>query len=208
MPPFPSQHQQNIQSIKPTQEQVEDAIQTLIRWIGDNPQREGLKETPRRMIQAFETFYSGYTTDPVDFLQKTFEETEGYDEIIVLRNIPLFSHCEHHMLPIIGKASVGYLPNHRVVGISKLARVVQIYSRRLQMQEKMTAQIANTINNILQPLGIGVIIEAEHFCMSARGAQSIGSTMITSRMLGEFRTNPSVYREFLCFHQTSPSGIK
>ncbi len=183
-------------SPRPAKAEVEEAIRTLIRWAGDDPAREGLLGTPDRVARAFEEFFAGYAQDPREILQKTFEEVEGYDEMVVLRDIPFESHCEHHMVPIIGQAHVGYLPHHRVVGISKLARVVDAYARRLQIQEKMTAQIADAIDGALQPLGVAVIIESEHHCMTTRGVHKDGTTMVTSRMIGAFRDDIQLRREF------------
>jgi GTP cyclohydrolase IA len=172
-------------------------VRTLIEWAGDDPGREGLKGTPARVAKAFEEYFSGYGTDPVELLQRTFEETDGYDEMVVLRDIRFESHCEHHLAPIIGKAHIAYLPQQRVVGISKLARLVEVYAKRLQIQEKMTAQIANTLDEVLQPKGVAVVIEAAHQCMTTRGVHKPGVAMVTSRMLGAFRTDPSTRREFL-----------
>ena len=182
---------------RPSREEAETAVRTLIEWAGDDPTREGLRATPSRVVRSFEEFFQGYETDPVELLQRTFEETEGYDEMVVLKDIRFESHCEHHMAPIIGKAHVAYLPKSRVVGISKLARLVEVYSRRLQIQEKMTVQIANTLNDVLQPRGVGVVIEAAHQCMTTRGVHKTGVTMVTSSMLGDFRTNSDTRREFL-----------
>jgi len=182
---------------RPTREEAEAAIELLIRWAGDDPAREGLLDTPARVARAYEEFFSGYAVDPVELLQRTFEETDGYDEMVLLRDIGFESHCEHHMVPIIGVAHVAYMPRKRVVGISKLARVVEAYARRLQIQEKMTAQIANTLQEVLDPLGVAVVIEAAHQCMTTRGVHKPGVAMVTSRMLGLFRTNPSTRREFL-----------
>jgi GTP cyclohydrolase I len=182
---------------KPRRAEVEAAVRTLIRWTGDDPERDGLHETPSRVARAFEEFFVGYAQDPVGILQKTFEEIEGYDEMIVLRGIRFESHCEHHMAPIVGKAWVAYIPNGRVVGISKLARVVETYAKRLQIQEKMTAQIANTINEVLKPQGVGVIIKATHHCMTTRGIHKPDTDLVTSRMLGVFRENPITRQEFL-----------
>jgi GTP cyclohydrolase I len=176
---------------------VEAAFRTIIRWTGDNPDRDGLAETPQRMARAYEEYFRGYSEDPEQVLAKTFEETEGYDEMIVLRGIRFESHCEHHMAPIIGRAWVAYVPNGRVVGISKLARVVELYAKRLQIQEKMTAQIANAIDKVLQPQGVGVVLKAEHFCLTARGIMKPGADLVTSRMLGCFRDSPVTRREFL-----------
>ncbi|CAK0750943.1 GTP cyclohydrolase IA [Azospirillaceae bacterium] len=182
---------------RPSRAEAEEAVKTLIRWAGDNPAREGLIGTPDRVVRAYEEFFAGYETDPVEFLSRTFEISDGYDEMVVLRDIRIESYCEHHMLPIIGRAHVAYLPRERVVGISKLARVVDVYSKRLQIQEKMTAQIANTLNDVLQPDGVAVVIEATHECMSTRGVHKPGVVMVTSRMLGAFRENPVTRREFL-----------
>ncbi|MGL4264219.1 MAG: GTP cyclohydrolase I FolE [Afipia sp.] len=182
---------------RPDRIEVEAAVRTIIRWAGDNPERDGLIETPSRVTRAFEEFFAGYSQDPVGILQKTFEETEGYDEMITLRGIPFESHCEHHMAPIIGRAWVAYIPNGRVVGISKLARVVDVFAKRLQIQEKMTAQIANTINDVLKPQGVGVIIKAAHHCMATRGVHKADTDLVTSRMLGCFRDNALTRQEFL-----------
>ncbi|MFT3733402.1 MAG: GTP cyclohydrolase I FolE [Hyphomicrobium sp.] len=182
---------------KPTRDEVEEAVKTIIRWSGDDPARDGLLETPERVTKAFEEWFRGYGEDPEAILNKTFEEIEGYDEMIVLRGIRFESHCEHHMAPIIGRAWVAYIPNGRVVGISKLARIVDAYAKRLQIQEKMTAQIANTIQDVLQPQGVAVILKAEHHCMTTRGVHKPGTDMVTSRMLGVFRDNPITRQEFL-----------
>jgi len=182
---------------KPTRADVESAVKTIIRWTGDDPSRDGLKETPSRVAKALEEYFRGYDQYPEAILQKTFEEIEGYDEMIVLRGIRFESHCEHHMAPIIGRAWVGYIPDGRVVGISKLARVVDAYAKRLQIQEKMTAQIANTIQDVLKPQGVAVVIKAEHHCMTTRGVHKPGTDMVTSRMLGAFRDNPLTRQEFL-----------
>jgi GTP cyclohydrolase IA len=182
---------------RPSREEAEAAVRTLIRWAGDDPGREGLRGTPGRVARSYEEFFAGYAENPVALLERTFEETDGYDEIVLLRDIRLESHCEHHMVPIIGRAHVAYLPNKRVVGISKLARMVDAYARRLQIQEKLTAQIANTINDVLKPKGVAVIIEAAHQCMTTRGVHKPGVGMITSRMLGAFRANPETRRELL-----------
>ncbi len=182
---------------QPSRAEAEAAVRTLIRWAGDDPEREGLLDTPSRVARSYEQFFCGYEEDPVAILSRTFEEIEGYDEIVLLRDIRLESHCEHHMVPIIGVAHVAYLPAKRVVGISKLARVVDAYAKRLQIQEKLTAQIANTINEVLQPRGVAVVIEAAHECMSTRGVHKTGVSMVTSRMLGVFRDDPSTRRELL-----------
>ncbi len=182
---------------RPSRETAEEAVRTLLRWTGDDPAREGLLETPARVVRAFEDWFSGYADDPEAFLARTFEEVDGYDEIIVLRDIRFESHCEHHLAPIIGRAHIGYLPDKKVVGISKLARVVEVYARRLQVQEKMNAQIANCIQHVLEPKGVAVVIEATHQCMTTRGVHKPGVVMVTSTMLGEFRKNPLTRREFL-----------
>ncbi len=194
---------------RPSREEAEAAVRTLVQWAGDDPSREGLLDTPKRVVRSYEEFFSGYEIDPVVLLERTFEETDGYDEIVLLRDIRLESHCEHHMVPIIGRAHVAYLPHRRVVGISKLARVVEAYSKRLQIQEKLTSQIANTIQQVLQPLGVAVVIEAAHQCMSTRGVHKSGVTMVTSRMLGAFRDDPSTRREVLAMiasHGNNVSG--
>jgi GTP cyclohydrolase I len=183
--------------MRPSREEAERAVETLLRWTGDDPTREGLRDTPARVARAFEDWFSGYNEDPEEYMKRTFEEVEGYDEMIVLRDIRFESHCEHHLAPIIGRAHVGYLPSNKVVGISKLARVVESYARRLQVQEKMNAQIANTIQKILEPKGVAVVIEAQHQCMTTRGVHKPGVTMVTSTMLGAFRKDPLTRREFL-----------
>jgi GTP cyclohydrolase IA len=188
---------QNTSFNRPSMAEAEAAVRTLIRWAGDNPDREGLIGTPNRVVRSYQEFFAGYTEDPVEMLQRTFEETDGYDEMVLLKDIRLESHCEHHMVPIIGKAHIAYLPGSRVVGISKLARVMEIYAKRLQIQEKLTAQIANTIFDVLQPRGIAVVIEAAHQCMTTRGVKKSGVTMVTSRMLGAFRSNTDLRNEFL-----------
>jgi GTP cyclohydrolase IA len=182
---------------RPTREEAQEAVRTLIRWAGDDPTREGLLGTPDRVVRAYEEFFGGYESDPVDILRRTFEEIAGYDEMVVLKDIRFESHCEHHMLPIVGKAHIAYLPDRRVVGISKLARIVEAYARRLQIQEKMTAEVANAIDQVLQPKGVAVVIDAAHQCMTTRGIHKPGVSMVTSRMLGAFRDNPSTRREFL-----------
>jgi GTP cyclohydrolase IA len=198
-----------VERTRPAREEVEAAVRSLIRWAGDNPDREGLRETPRRVVDAYREFFAGYEVEPADFLRRTFEETDGYDEMILLRDIRFESHCEHHLAPIIGRVHIAYLPHHRVVGISKLARVVDIYARRLQIQEKMTAQIANTICDILEPKGVAVVIEAAHQCMTTRGVHKPGVVMTTSRMLGAFREDAATRREFLAMigKQTGGEGI-
>ncbi|MEL7310992.1 MAG: GTP cyclohydrolase I FolE [Pseudomonadota bacterium] len=182
---------------KPSRKAAEDAVRTLLRWAGDDITREGLLDTPSRVVRAYEDWFSGYRDDPLQFLRRTFEEVEGYDELIVLRDIHFESHCEHHMAPIIGKAHVGYLPRGKVVGISKLARVVEAFARRFQVQEKMTAQIAQCIDEVLKPCGVGVIIEASHQCMTTRGIHKTGVSMVTSQMLGEFRDDARTRAEFI-----------
>jgi len=189
---------------RPSQAEAEEAVRTLIRWAGDDPGREGLLGTPERVARSYLEFFSGYDSDPVEILQRTFEEIEGYDEMVVLRDIRFESHCEHHMAPIIGRAHIAYLPSNRVVGISKLARVLDVYSKRLQIQEKLTAQIANTINDVLQPKGVGVVIDASHQCMTTRGVHKPGTTMVTSHMLGHFRSDPKTRREFLAIIGNPP----
>jgi GTP cyclohydrolase I len=183
--------------LRPSREEAEAAVRVLLRWAGDDPDREGLAETPARVVRAFEEFFSGYDIDPVSLLERTFEEVDGYDEIVLLRDIRVESFCEHHIAPIIGRAHIAYLPHRRVVGISKLARVVEAYAKRLQVQEKLTAQIANIINDILQPRGTAVIIEAVHQCMTTRGVHKPGVVMVTSRMLGAFRDDAATRRELL-----------
>ncbi len=182
---------------RPTAEEAEAAVRTLIRWAGDNPDREGLLDTPKRVAKSYKELFSGYSIDPVSLLERTFEEVEGYDEIVLLRDIRLESYCEHHMVPIIGRCHIAYLPANRVVGISKLARVADAYAKRLQIQEKLTVQIANTIDQVLQPRGVGVVIEAGHQCMTTRGVHKPGVSMVTSRMLGAFRDDPATRRELL-----------
>ena len=182
---------------KPSRQQAEEAVSTLLLWAGEDPRREGLIDTPARVARAYEDWFSGYKQDPVRYLKRTFEEVEGYDEMIVLRDIEFESHCEHHMAPIIGHAHVGYLPNNKVVGISKLARVVEAFARRFQVQEKMTAQIANCIWDVLSPKGVGVVIEATHQCMTTRGIHKSNVSMVTSRMLGLFRKDARTRAEFL-----------
>ena len=183
----------------PDRTDAEEAVRTLLRWAGDDPEREGLLDTPARVARAFEEWFAGYQEDPMEFLERTFEEVEGYDEMVVLRDIRLESYCEHHLAPILGKIHIGYMPNKRVVGISKLARVADAYAKRLQIQEKLTAQIANCINEVLQPKGVAVVIEAEHQCMTTRGVHKHGVSMVTSTMLGAFRQGSDTRREFLSF---------
>lgn len=182
---------------RPSRKKAEEAVETLLLWAGEDPRREGLIDTPKRVASAYEDWFSGYREDPVMFLERTFEEVEGYDEMIVLRDISFESHCEHHMAPIIGVAHVGYLPSNKVVGISKLARVVEAFARRFQVQEKLTAQIANCIKDVLRPRGVGVVIDASHQCMTTRGIHKSGVSMVTSQMLGAFRKDARTRSEFL-----------
>lgn len=182
---------------KPTREEAEAAVRVLIRWAGDDPRREGLLDTPGRVVRSYEEFFAGYAIDPADLLQRTFSEVDGYDEMVVLKDIRFESYCEHHMVPIIGKAHIAYLPDRRVVGLSKLARLVDAFAKRLQIQEKMTVQIADMLNDTLHPKGVAVILEASHQCMSTRGVHKAGASMVTSRMLGAFRDDASTRREFL-----------
>ncbi len=191
------QAQQTGPASRPTREEAEEAVRTLLRWAGDDPAREGLRDTPKRVTKAYGEWFRGYDEDPEEMLQRTFEEVEGYDEMVVLRDIRFESFCEHHMAPIIGKAHVGYIPTDRVVGISKLARVVNAYSKRLQVQEKMNAQIAQTLMDILKPQGVAVVLEGEHHCMSTRGVHKPGVSMVTSTMLGCFREDRTTRKEFL-----------
>ncbi len=181
---------------KPTREQAEDAVRTLIRWAGDDPSREGMLDTPKRVVKAYDEFFSGYTKDPQSILNRTFKDVEGYDEMIVLRDICFSSFCEHHMVPFTGRVHVAYLPQDSVVGLSKLARLVDVFAKRLQIQEKLTAQIANTLNDVLKPKGVGVVVEATHMCMTMRGVQKTGAVMQTSKLLGRFRTDARTRQEF------------
>ncbi|NBT85472.1 MAG: GTP cyclohydrolase I FolE [Alphaproteobacteria bacterium] len=194
--------------MRPTRKEAEEAVRTLISWAGDSPNREGLKETPSRVVKAFEEYFSGYETDPANYLAKTFEEVAGYDEIVLLRDIRFESHCEHHLAPIIGVVHVAYLPNKRVVGISKLARVVEIFAKRLQIQEKMTAEIANTIDRILQPQGVIVVIEANHHCMTSRGINKPGSSMITCQVTGLLKSDNNLRKEIMSMIQSKSSSIR
>jgi GTP cyclohydrolase I len=182
-----------------SREQAEEAVRILLRWAGDDPGREGLIDTPKRVVKAYADWFSGYAVDPREYMRRTFEEVEGYDEMVVLRDIAFESHCEHHMAPIIGRAHVGYLPSNKVVGISKLARVVDGYARRFQVQEKLTAQIAACIDEVLKPRGVGVVIDSEHQCMTTRGVHKRGVSMVTSRMVGIFRSDARTRAEFLQF---------
>ena len=204
--PFSVIAEKQNETAKPSRSDAEAAVRTLIRWAGDDPDREGLVDTPDRVVRSYEEFFSGYAADPKAILERTFEEVEGYDEIVLLRDIRLESHCEHHMVPIIGKAHVAYMPHRRVVGISKLARLVEAYAKRLQIQEKLTSQVANAIDEILQPLGTAVVVEAAHQCMTTRGVQKAGVTMVTSRMLGTFRENGETRRELLAMIGNTSSG--
>ncbi|MGO2958397.1 MAG: GTP cyclohydrolase I FolE [Acetobacter sp.] len=193
---------------RPSRQDAERAVRTLLRWAGDSPDREGLQDTPARVVRAYEEFFEGYNTDPHTLLQRTFSEVEGYDEIVLLRDIRFESHCEHHLAPIIGRAHVAYLPSKRVVGISKLARVVDAYARRLQIQERLTAQIANTINDVLKPKGVAVLIESAHECMTTRGVHRPGVSMVTSTMLGVFRDNSDTRQELLALlNRPSACGV-
>ena len=182
---------------KPSRKQAEGAVKILIKWAGDNPEREGLLETPKRVVNSYKEFFSGYDSKPEQILSKTFDEVEGYDEMVIVRNIDIESHCEHHMVPFIGIAHIGYIPNKRIVGISKLARIADVFAKRLQTQEIMTAQIADTINEVLKPKGVAVVIDAQHQCMTTRGTHKTESSTITSRMLGLFRTNSNTRSEFM-----------
>jgi GTP cyclohydrolase I len=193
----PAPHKVAPRDLRPSRDEAEEAVRTLIRWAGDDPDREGLVSTPSRVAKAYEEWFEGYNSDPDEFLKRTFKETDGYDEMVVLRDIRFESFCEHHMAPIIGVAHIAYLPDHRVIGISKLARLVEVYAKRLQIQEKMTAQIANCLNEALMPKGVAVVLEATHQCMTTRGVHKSGVSMVTSRMLGAFRDNPTTRREFL-----------
>jgi GTP cyclohydrolase IA len=198
---MPTPRRKSVRSAKtaarPTRQQAEEAVRTLLRWAGDDPAREGLLDTPNRVVRSYEEFYAGYEHDPRLVLARTFEEVDGYDEIIVLTDVRFESHCEHHMAPIIGKVHIGYLPDRRVVGISKLARLVDVYAKRLQIQEKMTAQIADTLQEVLKPRGVAVVVEAAHECMTTRGVHKPGVSMVTSRMVGAFRDDAMTRREFL-----------
>lgn len=182
---------------RPTRAEAEGAVRTLIRWAGDDPDREGLRQTPARVVRAYEEWFSGYGEDPRELMQRTFAEVAGYDEIVLLRDIRFDSHCEHHLAAISGRAHIGYLPRHRVVGISKLARLVEVYARRLQIQERLTAEIANSVDEVLKPHGVAVVVEASHSCMTSRGVNRAGATLVTSRMLGVFRDQPQTRHEFL-----------
>lgn len=197
----------NHPSPRPPRGEAEAAVRTLIRWAGDDPDREGLAGTPARVARAYEEWFAGYAVDPKTFLQRTFQEVEGYDEIVVLRDIRFESHCEHHMAPIIGRVHIGYLPRSRVVGISKLARLVEAYARRLQIQERFTAQIANTLNDVLKPHGVAVVVQATHGCMTTRGIHKSAASLVTSRMLGVFRKQAQTRQEFLAALDLSGAGF-
>ncbi len=205
-PPSRLQPDDTASSTRPTREEAEAAVRTLLRWACDDPAREGLHDTPARVVRAYEEWFEGYHVDPVALLERTFEEVEGYDEIVLLRDIRVESVCEHHMAPIIGRAHVAYLPGRRVVGISKLARVVDAFAKRLQIQEKLTAQIANTINEVLQPRGTAVVIEAAHQCMTTRGVHKAGTSLVTSRMLGAFRDDATTRRELMAMIGRGAAG--
>ena len=187
----------NEKSVRPTREEAMEAVKTMLAWAGDDPTREGLLETPKRVVKAYEEFFSGYNMDPDEILNKTFEEVAGYDEMIIIKDIRLESHCEHHMVPILGKAHLAYIPNNRVVGISKLARIVDVYGKRLQTQETMTAQIANSIQRVLDPKGVAVVVDAGQQCMTTRGIHKTNATTITSQMLGVFRSDYRTRSEFM-----------
>ncbi len=202
-----SRMRRNSPSARPSREQAEEAIRTLIRWAGDDPRREGLEATPARVARAYEEWFAGYREDPKVLLQRTFEEVDGYDEIVVLRDIRFESHCEHHLAPIVGRVHVGYLPRSRVVGISKLARLVEAYAKRLQIQERLTAQIANCIDQVLKPAGVAVVVEATHGCMTTRGVHKHGASLVTSRMLGVFRRQPQTRQEFLAALDLRGTGL-
>jgi GTP cyclohydrolase IA len=191
---------------KPSRDAAQAAVRTLLQWAGEDPDREGLLGTPERVVRAYEEWFAGYNEDPVELLQRTFEETAGYDEMVVLRDVRFESHCEHHIAPIIGTVHVAYLPATRVVGISKLARVIDVYAKRMQIQEKLTAQIANTIEDVLQPKGVAVVVTAQHQCMTTRGVHKTGVSMVTSRMLGAFRDNEATRREFLAIVGAARAG--
>jgi GTP cyclohydrolase I len=191
----------------PSRAEAEAAVRTLLRWIGENPEREGLVDTPERVVNAFAEHFSGYALDPVEILRTTFEEVEGFEDLVVLRDVTFESHCEHHLAPIIGKAHLAYLPSRRVVGISKLARLVEVYAKRLQIQERLTAQIADAIDEVLRPRGVAVVVEAVHHCMTTRGVHQTGSVMTTSRLLGEFRTSSDTRREFFALIGRSTEAV-
>jgi GTP cyclohydrolase IA len=200
----PMSQPEDREAATPGRAEAEAAFRTVLQWIGEDVDRDGLRETPARLVRAFEEYFSGYRQEPEQILQKTFKEIDGYDEMVVLRGVPFESHCEHHVAPIVGRAWVAYVPDRRVVGISKLARVVDAFARRLQIQERLTAQIANTIDEVLKPQGVAVVIRATHLCMSMRGIRKQGGDLVTSRMLGCFRDNPMTRQEFLAMTQTVP----
>jgi GTP cyclohydrolase I len=202
----PSRRKRVVES-KPSREEAEAAVRVLLRWVGEDPDREGLRGTPARVVRAYDDWFSGYNDDPVEFLRRTFHEVDGYDEMIVLRDIKFESHCEHHMAPIIGRVHIGYLPDRAVVGISKLARVVETFARRLQVQETLTAQIAHCIQDVLKPRGVGVVMEGVHQCMTTRGVHKAGVSMITSQLLGHFRSDPRTRAEFLTMIGRSTTTI-
>ncbi len=195
-----------ITALRPSRKEAEAAVRTLLRWAGDDPDREGLRETPKRVVRAYQEWFGGYGVEPAAYLAKTFEEIDGYDEMVILRNVRFESHCEHHIAPIVGVAHLAYLPDRRIVGISKLARLVEAFAKRLQVQERMTAQIAGTLDEVLQPKGVGVVLEASHGCMSTRGINKAGLTMVTSQMIGAFRDNAATRREFLAAIGNPTSG--
>jgi GTP cyclohydrolase I len=204
--PSAGRHGADAELAAPSDAQAERAFREILRWIGEDPDRDGLRETPKRLVRAFREYFCGYDEEPEEVLRKTFEEVDGYDEMIVLRNVAFESHCEHHVAPIIGRAWVGYVPDRRVVGISKLARVVEIYAKRLQIQERLTAQIANTIESVLQPRGVAVVVKAAHHCMTSRGVRKRGTDLVTSRMLGCFRDQPMTRAEFLSLVNSDSEG--
>lgn len=206
LPALKAANQNLVTLTKPSAEEAMEAVRTLIRWAGDDPTREGLIDTPKRVIEAYGEFFEGYTQDPDDVLARTFEEVEGYDEMVLLKNMRLESHCEHHMVAIIGKVHIGYLPDKKVVGISKLARLVDVYAKRLQTQETMTAQIADTIQRVLQPKGVAVVVDAKHQCMTTRGVHKSDTSTVTSRLLGEFRSNSDLRKEFMALVTSSTIG--
>lgn len=191
---------------KPSMEEAQEAVRTLIRWAGDDPTREGLLDTPKRVVKSFSEFFRGYETNPEEILKRTFSEVEGYDEMIVLRDINFSSHCEHHMVPFTGRVHVAYIPKDKVLGISKIARLVDVYAKRLQIQEKMTSQIANTLNDLLGPQGVAVVVEASHMCMTMRGVQKPGTMMQTSQLLGIFRSDPRTRQEFFSLLKSGASS--
>jgi GTP cyclohydrolase I len=198
----------DLETARPAREEAEAAVRTLLRWAGDDPNREGLLDTPDRVVRAYEEFFSGYAEDPTALLSRTFEETEGYDEMVLLRNVSFESHCEHHMVPVIGTAHIAYLPTERLDGISKLARLIEHYSKRLQIQQKMTAQIADAIEDVLKPRGVAVVVSAQHQCMTTRGVKKAGVSMVTTRMLGEFKTDRALRAEFFSLTGAPAGGAE